>query len=75
MDYNLSHTYPTPLINISSMEDEVLPSVTVHEYTHQAGVRIALLWGKIFVLENKSCQEVVSIIINIWYLIQTELCI
>ena len=50
MDHNLTNTYPTSLINISSMEEEVLPSVTVHEYTHQAGVRIALLWGKTFVL-------------------------
>ena len=53
MDYNLSHTYPTYGINIGSVEEEVLHSVTIHEYTHQAGVRIALLWGEINCNLNK----------------------
>ena len=47
MAANLSYTYIIPVINTSSTEKEILPGLTTHEYTHQASVRIALLFGKI----------------------------
>ena len=47
MASNHSHTYPVTLTNTSSMEEEILPGMAAHEYTHQAGVRIGLLFGKI----------------------------
>ena len=47
MAANHSHAYPTPVTNTSSMEEEILPGMTTQEYTHQASVRIALLFGKI----------------------------
>ena len=49
MAANYSHTYPIAVINTSSMETELLPGMTTQEYTHQAGVRIALLIGKIYI--------------------------
>ena len=47
MAANHNNTYHIAVINTSSMEEEILPGMTTQEYTHQAGVRIWLLFGKI----------------------------
>ena len=48
MEFNLSFPFPVNDMNLSYIEKDTLNILTVHEYTHQAGVRIVLLVGKIW---------------------------